>query len=101
MGKDGLPEKAKEIQRVLADEGFMTEYDEAGSIGRRYARADEIGVPLGITIDYDTFKDNSVTIRDRDSWKQVRTKIDDLPRLLQGYFRWRVEFELLGELIKS
>jgi glycyl-tRNA synthetase len=101
MGKDGLPEKAKEIQRVLADEGFMTEYDEAGSIGRRYARADEIGVPLGITIDYDTFKDNSVTIRDRDSWKQVRTKIDDLPRLLQDYFRWKVEFEQLGVLIKS
>jgi glycyl-tRNA synthetase len=84
MGKDGLPEKAKEIHHMLIDEGFMVEYDEAGSIGKRYARADEIGVPLGITVDYDTLKDHSVTIRDRDSWKQVRTKIDDLPHLLQA-----------------
>lgn len=101
MGKDGLQEKAKEIQDALVDEGFMTEYDEAGSIGRRYARADEIGVPLGITVDYDTFKDNSVTIRDRDSWAQVRTKIADLPRLLHDYFRWKLEFEQLGEPIKT
>ncbi len=45
----------------------MTEYDETGSIGRRYARADEAGVQFGITIDYDTLNDGTVTIRDRDS----------------------------------
>jgi glycyl-tRNA synthetase len=101
MGKDGLPEKAKQIHRTLQDEGFMVEYDEAGSIGRRYARADETGVPLGITIDYDTLKDNEVTIRDRDSWNQVKTKVDDLPHLLQSYFRWKTEFEQLGEPIKT
>ena len=56
----------------------MVELDEAGSIGRRYARADEAGVQLGITIDYDTLKDNTVTIRDRDSWQQVRTQVKDL-----------------------
>ena len=51
----------------------MVELDETGSIGRRYARADEAGVQLGITIDYETLKDDTVTIRDRDSWLQVRT----------------------------
>src|SRR4030043_2096774 len=51
VSKDGLPEKASELQRMLANEGFVAEYDEAGSIGRRYARADEIGIPLGITVD--------------------------------------------------
>jgi glycyl-tRNA synthetase len=75
----------------------MVEYDEAGSIGRRYARADEIGIPLGITVDYTTLADNTVTIRDRDSWKQVRTRVRDLPDLLHKYFRWKANFEDLGK----
>ncbi|HLG25548.1 MAG TPA: His/Gly/Thr/Pro-type tRNA ligase C-terminal domain-containing protein, partial [Candidatus Gracilibacteria bacterium] len=55
------------------------EYDESGSIGKRYRRQDEIGTPYCVTIDFDTIeKDNSVTVRDRDSMKQVRVKIDDL-----------------------
>jgi len=73
------------------------EYDETGSIGRRYARADEIGVPLGITVDYQTLDDNTVTIRDRDSWRQVRSKIENLPECLHRYFRYKIEFEDLGE----
>jgi glycyl-tRNA synthetase len=85
----------------LLDEGFVAEYDEAGSIGRRYARADEIGIPLGITVDYETLDDNTVTIRDRDSWKQVRTRIEDLPKLLHSYFMWKINFEDLGKLFKS
>jgi glycyl-tRNA synthetase len=101
VSKDGLPEKTLELRKMLVDEGFMIEYDEAGSIGRRYARADEIGVPLGITVDYDTLKDNTVTIRDRDSWKQVRTKIEDLPMLLLKYFERKISFEDLGELVGS
>jgi glycyl-tRNA synthetase len=101
MGKDGLDTKAKEVQRVLTCEGFMTDYDETGSIGRRYARADEAGVQLGITIDYDTLSDGTVTIRDRDSWQQVRTAIADLPKLLHKYFECKVNFEELGSLIKS
>ena len=56
MSKDGLDTKAVQVQRQLANEGLMTELDEAGSIGRRYARADEAGVQLGVTIDYDTLK---------------------------------------------
>jgi glycyl-tRNA synthetase len=96
VSKDGLPEKASQVYRMLIDESYFVEYDEAGSIGRRYARADEIGAQLGITVDYDTLDDNTVTVRDRDSWKQVRTKIDDLKHLLHEYFRGKVNFEQLG-----
>jgi glycyl-tRNA synthetase len=101
VSKDGLPEKAVNLHESLLDEGFIVEYDEAGSIGRRYARADEVGVPLGITVDYDTLKDDTVTIRDRDSWRQVRTKIEDLPDLFRKYFRRKVNFEGLGRPIES
>ena len=71
------------------------------SIGRRYARADEAGVQLGITIDYDSLDDETVTIRDRDSWQQVRTKIIDLPQLMHCYFEGKLNFQDLGKLIES
>jgi glycyl-tRNA synthetase len=101
VSKDKLPEKALELHDSLLNEGFAAEYDEAGSIGRRYARADEVGIPLGITVDYETLKDNTVTIRDRDSWKQVRTSIKDLPELLHKYFRWKINFEDLGKPLEN
>jgi glycyl-tRNA synthetase len=101
MSKDGLDTKAFELQRMLTCEGFMTDYDEAGSIGRRYARADEAGIALGITIDYDTLQNDTVTIRDRDSWKQVRTPIKQLPSLLHQYFQGKIDFESLGETVES
>jgi glycyl-tRNA synthetase len=101
MSKDGMDTKAKEVQRMLACEGFMTDFDETGSIGRRYARADEAGVQLGITIDYDTLSDGTVTIRDRDSWQQVRTPIADLPKLLHQYFACKANFADLGSQIKT
>ena len=75
VNKDGLQKRATEVYEALIAEGLRVEYDEAGSIGRRYARADEAGVPLGITIDYDTLKDDTVTVRDRDSWSQMRTPV--------------------------
>ncbi len=75
VNKDGLPEKAGEIHRSLLSSGVRSEYDDAGSIGRRYARADEAGIPLGITVDYDTLKDETVTLRDRDSWSQIRIPV--------------------------
>ena len=78
VNRDGLQEKATTIFESLLRQGFRVEYDEAGSIGRRYARADEAGVPVGVTVDYDTLKDNSVTVRDRDSWAQMRTSVDAL-----------------------
>ena len=59
-------------------------YDESGTIGRRYRRNDEIGTPLCLTVDFDTLKDNSVTVRDRDSMEQVRIGIDDIPATLMS-----------------
>ncbi len=99
VSKDGIAEKAREVHQQLLNEGFAAEFDETGSIGRRYARADEAGVPLGITVDYDTLKDVTVTIRDRDSWQQVRTAIKDLPELLHKYFQGKLNFEDLGTLL--
>ncbi|MEM1586681.1 MAG: glycine--tRNA ligase [Candidatus Bathyarchaeia archaeon] len=96
VNRDGLPEKAKEIYNLLLDEGFYVEYDESGYIGKRYARFDEIGVPLCITVDYQTLKDDTVTIRDRDLWKQVRVHIKDMLQLLHKYFRYKINFEDLG-----
>lgn len=96
VSKDGIAEKAREVHKLLVSEGLEAEYDEAGSIGRRYARADEAGFPLGITVDYDTLRDSTVTIRDRDTWKQVRTRIEDLPELLTKYFREKINFSDLG-----
>jgi glycyl-tRNA synthetase len=101
VSRDGLPEKALQVYRMLVDEGFTVEYDGAGSIGRRYARADEAGIPLGITIDYETLKDDTVTIRDRDTWRQVRNRIDVLPELLHKYFHKKIDFEDLGTLVKE
>ena len=94
--KDGLPERARELYEALIEEGFSAEYDEVGSIGRRYARFDEVGTPLCITVDYQTLEDDTVTIRDRDSWEQVRSEIKDLPRLLWEFFRFRIGFHELG-----
>jgi len=101
VSKDGLPEKAGQAYRLLIDSGFTVEYDESGSIGRRYARADEVGTPLGVTVDYQTLEDDTVTVRDRDTWRQVRNKIDKLPELFQAYFHYKIEFEELGKLVES
>ena len=72
-----LSEKAEEVYAKLSKE-FMCEYDETGSIGKRYRRQDEIGTPFCVTIDFDTLEDDTVTIRDRDTMEQVRVKIDEL-----------------------
>ncbi len=72
-----LSEKAEEVYTRLS-KSFMCDYDEAGSIGKRYRREDEIGTPYCITIDFDTLEDEAVTIRDRDTMEQTRVKIDEL-----------------------
>lgn len=84
VNKDGLDEKARRIHGDLLREGLRVEYDDSGSIGRRYARADETGIPLGITVDYDTLKDNTVTLRDRDSWAQIRRPVDRLQETIHS-----------------
>jgi glycyl-tRNA synthetase len=77
MRKDGLAEKAQEVFDVLKTQ-WQCQYDETGSIGKRYRRQDEIGTPYCITIDYDTLNDRAVTVRDRDSMKQERISIPEL-----------------------
>lgn len=76
--KDGLPEKAASIFEFLKSAGLYIFYDEAGSIGKRYARADEVGVPYCVTIDYQTLEDDSVTVRNRDTREQKRIKVGEL-----------------------
>ncbi len=73
-----LISKAKEISKLLIEKGVSSYYAENGSIGKRYAKADEIGVPMCITIDYQTLEDDTVTIRDRNTTKQVRKAISEL-----------------------
>ncbi len=77
MKKDGLGEKAMELSKDLMVM-FDIYYNESGSIGKRYAKADEIGVPYCITVDYDTLQNNTVTVRFRNDAKQVRVPIDQL-----------------------
>ncbi len=77
MKKDGLPEKAMEIMNVLKFD-LKCFYEEKDAIGKRYRRQDAIGTPYCITIDHQTLEDNTVTIRDRDTMKQERVKIEDI-----------------------
>jgi glycyl-tRNA synthetase len=76
--KDGQPELGREIVAMLRKRGLFVEYDEGGSIGKRYRRQDEIGTPFGVTIDHQTLEDQTVTVRDRDSLEQVRVAIGEL-----------------------
>ncbi len=99
--RDGLPEFATHVYRRLVEEDFIVKYDESGSIGRRYARADEIGVPLCITVDYQSLEDETMTLRDLYTWKQVRAEASDLPNRLREYFRGKIEFDVLGTAVTS
>lgn len=72
-----LSEKARAIYEQLSKH-FMVDYDEAGSIGKRYRREDEIGTPLCVTVDFDTLENDTVTVRDRDTMQQIRLHVDEL-----------------------
>ena len=80
--KDGLPEKAREIINDLKFH-FNCQYDEKDSIGKRYRRQDAIGTPYCVTVDYDSLKDDSVTIRFRDTMEQKRVKISELLGIIE------------------
>lgn len=73
--------KAKEIQKMLS-RCFMVQYDESGSIGKRYRRGDAIGIPFAVTVDDDTLENNTVTVRDRDTMEQQRVSTDDLSGII-------------------
>ncbi|HWV87282.1 MAG TPA: glycine--tRNA ligase [Capillimicrobium sp.] len=81
--KDGQPEVGREIVDLLRRR-MQVEYDEGGSIGKRYRRQDEIGTPWCVTIDHQTLEDRTVTVRDRDTLEQERVAIDALPEHLAG-----------------
>jgi glycyl-tRNA synthetase len=82
VSKEGMPEKAREVYESLRPVG--AEYDEGGSIGKRYRRQDEIGTPWGVTVDGQTLEDDTVTLRDRDSLEQVRVPVEGLAEELAG-----------------
>lgn len=91
MKKDGLAERAKEIQHTLKEE-FATDFDVSGTVGKRYRRQDEVGTPFCVTIDYDTITKDSpnfdtVTVRDRDSMEQARVKVSELTAYIQNAIR--------------
>ncbi|MDR0975677.1 MAG: glycine--tRNA ligase [Christensenellaceae bacterium] len=81
LQKKGLTEKAEEIYKTVAEK-FDATYDDAGSIGKRYRRQDEIGTPFCITVDYETLNDGMITIRDRDTMQQKRIKTIDIFKYL-------------------
>jgi len=93
-----LDKEAKKIYDSLKG-NFSCIFDKSGSIGRRYARADEIGIPYCITIDFDTLKDKSLTLRNRDNTKQVRIKINELQATISKLFNNEIKFEKIGKLI--
>lgn len=78
VNKDELPVIAQDLQRELRDLDIMAYFDNGGSIGRRYARMDEIGTPFSVTVDYQTLEDDTVTVRWRDTTEQVRVKKEKL-----------------------
>ena len=83
-----LSEKAREVYDMLS-EHFMTDFDDTGSIGKRYRREDEIGTPFCVTYDFDTAeKDNCVTVRDRDTMEQVRIPITELVAYLTDKIKY-------------
>jgi len=82
MDKDGLAERAHEIERDLRAAGLSVAYDDSGAIGRRYRRQDEVGTPFCVTVDYDSLEAETVTVRERDSTEQRRVATDDLAETL-------------------
>lgn len=87
INKEGPVEIAEDITNTLRLEGYTVEHEVTGTIGRRYARADEIGVPLAITVDFDSLEDGKVTIRNRDTEKQERIAIDEITSYLKEYYK--------------
>ena len=82
-----LGDKAREVYAMLSED-YMVDYDETGSIGKRYRRQDEVGTPFCVTIDFDTLENGTVTIRDRDTMAQERIAID----ALHGYIADKLRF---------
>jgi glycyl-tRNA synthetase len=93
VNNDELVEKAHNIRDELRKHNIIAEYDGSGTIGRRYARSDEIGVPFAVTVDHETIEDQKVTIRNRDDLKQTRVPIKDVYNILTDLLDSKLEFE--------
>ncbi len=100
LSREPFESKAQEIVSLLRSKGIYTEYDDSGSIGRRYRRFDEIGTPFCITVDHQTFDDDTVTIRDRDTTRQVRVKIESLPTILKELLESERDITEFGEVFR-
>jgi len=93
VNKNDLIEIAHSIRDEFRNQGVIAEYDGSGTIGRRYARADEIGVPFAVTVDHETLENHTVTIRNRDDLKQIRVPIKDIYSVLIDLINGTLEFE--------
>ena len=86
LQKKELGDKARKVYKELSRH-FMCTYDDAGSIGKRYRRQDEIGTPYCVTIDFDTLENGTVTVRDRDTMEQIRLPISELAAYVEEKIR--------------
>lgn len=99
VNKDKLPDFSENIFNTLLSDGFTVFYDDSGSIGKRYRRQDEIGTMLCLTIDFDSLKNDDVTVRNRDSMKQIRVKTKDLKNILNELIRENKDLGDFGKYI--
>lgn len=95
-----LVKMSREVYELLREEWNVL-YDESGSVGRRYARNDELGTPYCVTIDSDSFAGKDVTIRDRDSTKQIRVKISELKDVFRKMISGELKFEKAGKIVET
>jgi glycyl-tRNA synthetase len=99
VNKKGIFEKSREVYDMLKAE-FNCFFDSKGSIGRRYARMDEIGTFLCCTADFQSLEDGTITIRNRDTTKQIRVRIEDLKEIIRKLINSEIEFEKAGKSVK-
>ncbi len=97
VNKDELVLASEHIHDDLRKEGIIAELDTSGTIGRRYARSDEIGTPFAITVDHQTLEDRTVTIRERDSQKQVRLTVPEVPGKVNELLTKKIKFSDLED----
>ena len=102
VNKDNQSRIALEIRDQLRNDNIVAEYDSSGTIGRRYAQSDEIGVPFAVTVDHDTLNDNKVTIRNRDDSKQIRIPIPNVYQVIKDLNNLKISFkDLENEILQS
>ena len=96
---EGIEKIIAKVSHALGEAGIGYKVDDSGqAIGRRYARTDEIGIPFGITVDFQSPKDNTVTLRERDSMEQIRLSIDDAVHVVHDLTVGRTTWEKCAQL---